>query len=167
MDRDVIVLFTTGEEIGLLGAEAFAENPPVPLKNIVAAFNIDRWRLPRRNAGGHCRAGDDGSGHGYRHGGARTEAQAVRVGRTQSLYPAAGWLGLMSHDLPAVMVTSAYGDINRLEKYFDTDYHRPQDVVKPGLELGGAAEDVAFHVALVQYFADTKRFPATVLTGTR
>jgi hypothetical protein len=77
-----------------------------------------------------------------------------------------GW-ALMSHDLPAVMVTSAYGDINRLEKYFDTDYHRPQDVVKPGLELGGAAEDVAFHVALVQYFADTKRFPATVLTGTR
>lgn len=168
MDRDVIVLFTTGEEIGLLGAEAFAENPPVPLKNIVAAFNIDSVAI----APAGTPVGIVGRGMTVLDTGiatvAREQKRKLSVSDEPNRYIRRqdGW-ALMSHDLPAVMVTSAYGDINRLEKYFDTDYHRPQDVVKPGLELGGAAEDVAFHVALVQYFADTKRFPATVLTGTR
>ncbi|HET9628994.1 MAG TPA: M20/M25/M40 family metallo-hydrolase, partial [Novosphingobium sp.] len=40
-ERDIYFVATTGEEMGLLGAEAFAENPPLPLKQVVAAFNID------------------------------------------------------------------------------------------------------------------------------
>lgn len=168
MERDVIVLFTTGEEIGLLGAEAFAENPPVPLKNIVAAFNLDSVAI----APAGTPVGIVGRGMTVLDTGIATVAREQRHKLSMSDEPNRyirrqdGW-ALMSHDLPAVMVTSAYGDLTRLEKYFDTDYHRPQDVVKPGLELGGAAEDVAFHVALVQYFADTKRFPATVVTGAR
>jgi len=70
-----------------------------------------------------------------------------------------GW-ALLQHDIPAVMVTSAYGDIARVEKFFDTDYHRPGDRVKPGLELGGAAQDVAFYVALGRWFADPRRVPS-------
>jgi len=168
MERDVIVLFTTGEEIGLLGAEAFAENPPLPLKNIVAAFNIDSVAI----APVGTPVGIVGRGMTVLDTGIATVAREQKRKLSTSDDPNRyirrqdGW-ALMSHDLPAVMVTSAYGDLARLEKYFDSDYHRPQDVVKPGLELGGAAEDVAFHVALVQYFADTKRFPATVMMGTR
>ena len=60
------------------------------------------------------------------------------------------------------MVTSAYGEIGLLERFFDGDYHRPGDVVKPGIELGGAGEDVAFHVALARYFGDLRRYPAVV-----
>ncbi|NBC88132.1 MAG: M20/M25/M40 family metallo-hydrolase, partial [Alphaproteobacteria bacterium] len=40
-DRDIYVLATSAEESGLLGAKTFAENPPLPLENIVAAFNFD------------------------------------------------------------------------------------------------------------------------------
>ena len=40
-ERDIYFLATTAEEIGLLGAHAFADNPPLPLNQIVAAFNID------------------------------------------------------------------------------------------------------------------------------
>ena len=69
-----------------------------------------------------------------------------------------GWM-LLQHDVPAVMVTSAYGDLTLLERFFDSDYHRPSDVVKPGLELGGAAEDVSFLVALGKWFADPRRVP--------
>ena len=67
----------------------------------------------------------------------------------------------MRHDVPAVMVTSAYGEVARLERFFDTDYHRPSDILKPQVELGGAAEDVLFHVALVRWFADPRRWPGT------
>ena len=69
-----------------------------------------------------------------------------------------GW-ALLQHDIPAVMVTSAYGDIKRLEAYFEGDYHRPSDDLKHPIELGGAAEDVAFQVALGRYFADARRVP--------
>jgi hypothetical protein len=57
------------------------------------------------------------------------------------------------------MVTTAYGDLKRLEAFFDSDYHRPTDVVKPGIELGGAAQDVGFLVQLGRWFADPKRVP--------
>lgn len=46
--RSVIFLATTAEEKGLLGAEYFAANPTVPVRNIVANINMDMvmylWR---------------------------------------------------------------------------------------------------------------------------
>ncbi len=168
LDRDVYVLATTGEEIGLLGAEAFAENPPIPLENFVAAFNLDSVAI----APAGTAVGIVGRGMTPLDTGIVAVARETRRRVAESSAPNQyiqrqdGW-ALMRHDMPAVMVTSAYGEIDRLEKYFDTDYHRPLDVVKPGLELGGAAEDVAFHVALVQYFADPRRYGVPVRTTGR
>jgi hypothetical protein len=161
MDRDVYFLSTTAEELGLLGAEAFAENPPLPLKSIVAAFNLDSVAI----APAGTPVGIVGKGM------TDLEKGIVQVTRAQgrrlsdSTAPNAfigrqdGWV-LLHHDVPTVMVTSAYGDIGRLEHFFDSDYHRPSDIVKPGIELGGAAEDVALHVALVHWFADMRSYPS-------
>lgn len=160
MDRDVYFLATTSEELGLLGAEAFAENPPLPLKQIVAAFNIDSIAI--------APAGTPLAIVGR--GMTRLDSQIAAVAKQQKrvLVPGEaanayvrrqdGW-ALLKHDIPAVMVTSAYGNIALLERFFDTDYHRPTDVVDRKLELGGAAEDVAFHVALGRWFADPRRVP--------
>lgn len=159
LDRDVYFLATTAEEMGLLGAEAFAESPPLPLGQIVAAFNLDSIAIAP--AGGPL--GVVGAGM------TRLDAGIAVVAREQhrKLVPPEwpnsflkrqdGW-ALIRHDIPAVMVTSAYGDRERFEHYLSTDYHRPGDVVKPGLELGGAVEDVAFHLALVRYFADPRQW---------
>ena len=161
MDRDVLFIGTTGEELGLLGAEAFAENPPVPLKSIVAAFNLDSVAIaPAGTAQAIVGKGMTGLDAGIA---AVARAQHFRL--SDSTAPNAyiarqdGW-ALLHHDVPAVLVSSAYGEITRLEHFFDTDYHRPSDVVKPGIELGGAAQDVAFHVALVRFFADPRQWPA-------
>ena len=40
-DRSILFLSVTLEESGLLGSEYFANNSPIPLKNIVAGFNFD------------------------------------------------------------------------------------------------------------------------------
>jgi hypothetical protein len=69
-----------------------------------------------------------------------------------------GW-ALLQHDVPTVMVSNAYADIPRLERFFDGDYHRPGDQLKPEIDFGGAAEDVLFHVALVRWLADLKKVP--------
>ncbi|MBC2666243.1 M28 family peptidase [Novosphingobium flavum] len=161
MDRDIYFVATTAEELGLLGAEAFAENPPLPLKQVVAAFNIDSVAIapagtPFAVVGKGMTALD-----GQIAAAARANRRVVVQGDEANAYVRRqdGW-ALLQHDVPAVMVTTAYGDLGRLEAFFDSDYHRPSDVVKPGLELGGAAEDVSFLVQLGRWFADVKRVPA-------
>lgn len=161
LDRDIYFVATTGEELGLLGAQAFVENPPLPLGQIVAAFNIDSISL--------APAGTPLAIVGR--GMTPLDPQIAAVARQQKrklvqteaanayLRRQDGW-ALIQHDVPAVMVSSAYGDIARIERFFDGDYHRPSDGLRPDIELGGAAEDVAFHVALGRWFGDPRRVPS-------
>jgi hypothetical protein len=160
MDRDVYFLATTAEEIGLLGVEAFAEDPPLPLNQIVAAFNLDSIALaPRGTPIGIVGRGLTPLDAGIL---AVAKAQKRRVidGDAVNAYVRRqdGW-ALLAHDVPTVMVSSSWSDVTRVERFFDGDYHRPGDQVKPGLDLSGTAEDVAFHVALVRHFADPKKVP--------
>ena len=161
MERDIYFLATTGEELGLLGAHAFAENPPLPLDQIVAAFNIDTIALAPRGTPlaivGKGMTGLDAQIEAV----ARKEKRRIAEGDAANAYVRRqdGW-ALLRHDVPTVMVTSAYADIARVEAFFGGDYHRPGDDLKQKIELGGAAEDVAFHVALARWFGDTKLVPA-------
>jgi Zn-dependent M28 family amino/carboxypeptidase len=160
MDRDVYFLATTAEEIGLLGAEAFADDPPLPLNQIVAAFNLDSFALAPRGAP----IGIVGRGLTPLDPGilavAKAQKRKVIDGNAANAYIRRqdGW-ALLQHDVPTVMVSSSWSDLARVERFFDTDYHRPGDQVKTGLDLSGTAEDVAFHVALVRHFADLKKVP--------
>lgn len=162
-DRDIYFLATTAEEIGLLGAHAFAENPPLPLNQIVAAFNIDSIALAP--AGSPIAIVGTGM--------TPLDAAIARVAKQQrrKIVPGDaandyvrrqdGW-ALLQHDIPAVMVSSAYSDIARVESFFEGDYHRPGDGIDKPIHLGGAAEDVLFHVALGRYFADARKVPSPV-----
>ncbi len=160
-DRDIYFLATTAEELGLLGAHAFAENPPLPIKNIVAAFNIDSIAL--------APAGTPLAIIGK--GMTPLDPQIAAVAKAQKrkivdgdaanayLRRQDGW-ALMQHDIPAVLVSGAYSDTARVERFFDGPYHRPSDDLKQTIELGGAAEDVAFMVALGRWFGDLRKVPA-------
>ena len=159
LDRDVYLLATTAEELGLLGAMAFTENPPLPLNRFVAAFNVDSNALVPRGLPvtiiGRGMTGLD----------PEIEKVARRMKRTITPGDAANrfvrrqdiW-ALMQHDVPTVMVSSAYSDPERLEQFMEHVYHRPTDEAA-GLELGGAAEDVALHVELVRHFASERSWP--------
>ncbi len=163
MDRDVYFLATTGEEIGLLGIEAFAEDPPVPLGHFVAAFNIDTVALaPAGRPFAVIGAGMtplDPHIAAYAKSAKRKLAEGVAANayvRRQD-----GWV-LMKHDVPAVMISSSWSDLNQVERFMEGDYHRPGDQISRGLELGGAADDVEFLVGLVRWFGDAKRVPFAV-----
>ena len=160
LDRDVYFLSTSAEELGLLGAHAFAENPPLPLEQIVAAFNIDSDAIAPRGTPfaivGRGMTGLDAAiatvakQEGFR---LRDDDEANEYVRRQD-----GW-ALLQHDIPAVMVTTAYGDIARIRAFFDGDYHRPSDDATHALELGGEVEDVKMLTALGRWFADLRRTP--------
>lgn len=160
MERDVYFLATTAEELGLLGAHAFAENPPLPLDRIVAAFNIDSNAIAPRGTPfaivGQGMTGLDADiakavkAEGMK---LRESDEANEYVRRQD-----GW-ALLQHDIPTVMVTTAYGEIDRMRAFFEGDYHRPGDDLSHPLELGGAVEDVKMLAALGRWFADPRRVP--------
>lgn len=159
LDRDVYFLATTAEELGLLGAYAFADNPPLPLDQIVAAFNVDSVAVAPRGTplaivGRGMTSLDE---HILKV--ARQERRKVieNDDANEFVRRQDGW-ALLQHDIPAVMVTSAYGQIERMRAFYDGPYHRPGDDLKQRIELGGAAEDVQFLVPLVRWFADIRRY---------
>lgn len=159
-DRDIYFLATTAEELGLLGAHAFAENPPLPIESIVAAFNIDSIALaPARTPMAIVGRGLTGLDSEIERV-ARREKVKVVPGDEANEYVKRqdGW-ALLQHDIPTVMVTTSYGEIERMRRFFDGDYHRPSDDLAHPLELGGAVDDVRMLVALGRWFADTGRVP--------
>lgn len=159
MDRDIYILGTTAEESGLLGAQAFAEAPPVPLESIVAAFNFDTVAISPR-----------GSPVGFI-GQGRTPLdpvieQAIKdAGRELAprelaepfLQRQDGW-ALLQRDVPAVLLSNAFGSEELLTQFLSTDYHRASDEVD-GIELGGAVDDLLLHETLIRRIADTKVYP--------
>ncbi|KAJ8136554.1 hypothetical protein OY671_010233, partial [Metschnikowia pulcherrima] len=65
----------------------------------------------------------------------------------------------MQHDVPAVMVSSSYGDPERLDRFMKERYHTPADKAD-SIEVGGMADDVTSHTESVREFADAKRVVA-------
>jgi len=165
LDRDVYFVATTGEELGLLGAMAFAENPPIPLDRFVAAFNVDSTGLVP--AGGLI--GVVGKGQ------TRLDPLIADVVRRmkRKLAPGDGanayikrqdsWV-LMQHDVPTVMVSNSYGNMERLERFMEDIYHRPSDEAGATIDYSGMADDVNLQVELVRAFADARRHPAKAST---
>ncbi len=160
LDRDVYFMATTGEEIGFLGVEAFADNPPLPLGNIVAAFNIDTVALvPAGRPFGVIGKGMTPLDP-YIAAAAKADKRKLADNDAGNAFVRRqdGW-ALMKHDVPAVMISSSWSDIAVVEKFMDGDYHRPGDQVSRGLELGGAADDVEFLTVLARWFGDPRKVP--------
>ncbi|KQM18848.1 M28 family peptidase [Novosphingobium sp. Leaf2] len=160
MDRDVYFLATTAEELGLLGAHAFADNPPLPPERIVAAFNIDSVAIapagtPIAIVGRGLTGLDKDITRVARQNGFRMaqDGDAQDYVKRQD-----GW-ALLQHDIPTVMVTTAYGDMGRMRAFFAGPYHKPADDLAQPMELGGAADDVRLLTALGRWFADTRAVP--------
>jgi hypothetical protein len=159
---------TTGEELGLLGAQAFAENPPLPLDRIVAAFNVDSTGLVPPGGPvaivGRGMTGIDG------------EVARVLAGMRRRLVPEGedaegtgpnapnayvrrqdSW-ALIQHDVPAMMVSNSYADPVRLGAFMAGAYHTPADTPDK-VDYAGLADDVRINAELVRDFADLRRYP--------
>ncbi|OBV12435.1 M28 family peptidase [Erythrobacter dokdonensis] len=158
LGRDIYVMATSAEEVGLLGARAFAAAPPVPLGNIVAAFNLDMLALAPAGAP----VGFVGEG--------RTPldpvilAEIARSGRSTGDRQLAesfvsrqdGWV-LLENGVPSVLLSNAFGSRSLLRPFLQSAYHRPSDDAD-AVELGGAIDDLLLHEALVRVLADPARY---------
>ena len=158
-DRDIYFVATTAEESGLLGAYALADNPPVPLDDIVIALNVDTIAVAPR--------GEKVAiiGRGKTNLDPLIEAVAIKAKRrieksTDSnalMRRQDGW-ALLEKGVPSLMVSGSFADMDRMQKFLGSDYHGPDDEVNDRLELGGATEDADLHVELGRYFSSTKKY---------
>lgn len=165
-DRDIYFLATTAEESGLLGAYAFAEKPVMPLDQIVVALNLDTVAVAPRGSKVSI------IGRGTTKLDPVVEAIAKKAKRKiESSTEANSFIGrqdgwaLAQKGVPALMVGSAFGDLELTQKFLSSHYHGPKDELTKDTELGGAAEDAALHLALGKFFASVKKYPAKKPTG--
>jgi hypothetical protein len=153
--RDILVMATTAEEEGLLGAEYFATHPTVPLGSIVAAINLDTVAVaPAGEPVAMLNRGNPGLD-------ALVESTATAMGRRiDSAHEADmmverqdGW-ALARHGVPAIMVGGSFASMARLNAFLQGRYHQPGDQADAGIEMGGATEDANLLVALGRRLAD-------------
>lgn len=159
-DRDIYFLATTAEEKGLLGATAFAADPPTDLKRFVAAFNADTVALS-----------DDGRriaviGRGLSEIDLDIEkvAQAEnreidQSGKADVFVRRQDGYALTRAGVPSFLISSAFADQERLNRFFSGRYHDVDDEADDQLILTGAAADANFHVALGRYFSSVSKYP--------
>ncbi len=158
-DRDIYFIATTAEESGLLGAYSFADNPVIPLGDIVAALNIDTIAIaPRRS-----KVAIIGRGTTKLDGIIETVARGLKREIEPSNDANAfirrqdGW-ALAEKGVPALMVGGSFADMKKLQVFLSGDYHGPGDELTGNTELGGAAEDTDLHIALGKYFASGRKY---------
>lgn len=156
--RDIYVLATGAEEMGLIGAQAFVRNPPFALERIVAAFNFDSVALAPVDTPLAFK------GEGLTELDPVIRQAVARAGRVLAdpRYPRKflkrqdGWAFLKA-GVPAVNLSSTAGNKDIFKHYLRTRYHAPSDEVE-GMELGGAAQDLLLHYDLITLLADPARY---------
>ena len=160
MDRDLIVLATSAEELGLLGAEAFVADPPVPLPTIVAGFNIDTVAIAPRGAPVVILgAGETPLDYGISEV-ARSLGREVLPSELQAQFIRRqdGWV-FLREGVSTVMVGGTLADEEVFQAFLNGPYHGPEDEFSAEMELGGAAEDTLLHAELIRYFGSTTTYP--------
>ena len=159
LERDIYIMGTTAEEMGLLGARYFADNPPIPLEDFQAALNIDMISIaPAGTPLTVIGWGDTPMDAPIKLAAAALN-RTIDVGEESAKYVRRqdGW-ALMNKGVPAVLVSGAFADDDILNEFMGTRYHKPSDQVHDELEISGMAEDVPLYVVLMAMLANPDRY---------
>lgn len=159
LDRDIYFMGTTAEERGLLGAYHFADQPNVPLDQIVVALNIDTIAIAGKDAPvaivGRGETGLDDIVDQVAIAGGRTvdtDLEANAFVRRQD-----GW-ALAAKGVKSIMAGGSFADMQLLQAFLGSVYHQPGDELTDATPLAGAADDANLHVDLARHFADEAKY---------
>lgn len=158
-DRDIYFLATTAEESGLLGAYHFIGDPVVPLNDLLLVLNLDTIAVAPRDAKVAIIGPKDAILRPVVKKLLRRQRREIdSTGRADIFTQRQDGWAFAQKGVPAFMVGSAFGDIDRLNAFLDDAYHGPDDELTEDTELGGAAQDATLHVWLGRHFANTRKF---------
>jgi Zn-dependent M28 family amino/carboxypeptidase len=168
--RSIYFVFTTAEESGLLGAEFFAQHPPLPLDQVAANFNVDGLNYLGRTRDLVLLGANRSSL------GPMAEALAKERGRTLGAdqHPERGYFFRSDHfpfakgGVPALSISeprefvgpNAAELLKKQEAYNNTDYHQPSDEYDASWDFSGGVEDLRFLAALAWRAAADPSMPS-------
>lgn len=156
--RDILFTNFTAEETGLIGAQHFALNPPVPTKNIVAFLNIDGMNV------------NDGVDYilGYGQGVSELESYLKDASSGLKRYvkadprPQNGLMyrsdhfALAQQGVPGLLFMSL-GDTD--PDYIAHKYHKGQDDYDETWSLGGVKQDLVLIGSILAELANNEDWP--------
>ena len=157
--RDIVILATTAEEMGLVGATWFAAHPAVPLDSIVAAINMDTVAV--------APAGEPVAqlGRGFAALDALVVSTATGMGRrideaheADIMASRQDGFALARVGVPSIMVGGSFASMARLGAFLEGRYHKPEDQADNQVVLAGAVEDANLLVALSRRLADPSQY---------
>lgn len=159
-DRDIYFLATTAEESGLLGARAFIAAPGFVLDRLVAVFNADTVALaPDGQLLAVVGRGETNLDNDLEKVAAAEGRDIDQTDKANAFLKRQDGYVFLEKGIPTFMITSAFSDQERLDRYLSGRYHDVSDEVDAELLLGGAADDANFHVALGRYFGNLDSYP--------
>ena len=168
-DRSIVFMALTGGESGLLGSEYYVVHPVFPLRDTVAALNLDGLRN-----GGPTR---DVTIFGLGNTDLEQYARAVALlqGREvtpeptpeQGLYFRSDNFSFANAGVPALYERGGIDDTARgpvwgraqLDDYIAHRYRQPSDQYSPDWDVRGALDDLTLYYGVGLRVANTRRFP--------
>ena len=162
--RSLIFLMVTAEEKGLIGAEYFARNPPVPVAQIAADVNLDMPILTY-DFTDVVAFGADRSSIGPSI--ARAAAR-MKVKLSPDPMPDEGVFTRSDHyrfveaGVPAVFLMTGFanGGEKAFQTFLKTNYHKPSDDLKQPINYEAGAKFARLNYEIARELADADARPA-------
>ncbi len=177
-ERTVVFAAWTAEESGLLGSEAYAQDPIYPLETTVANFTLDILQT----AGLARDVIQVGEGQSTLE--ERMARTAAKQGRTVSpeglpengLFYRADHFSLARRGVPVLLIMGISGGSDLVEGgreagdawvkgYIDNRYHNQNDIWDPNWDLAGAAQDVELILDMTRDLASSNDWPELKTTS--
>ncbi len=161
--RTIMVIATTGEERGLLGADYFAANPTVPLTNIVGLVNLDMPVLLYDFTDVIAFGGE----HSTMTSAVTEAAGAMGVSLSpdpmpeQSLFVRSDHYPLVKRGVPAVflMTGQANGGKAAWDDFLANVYHTPRDDMSQPIDWRAGAKFAELNYRIARKLADQPQRP--------
>jgi Zn-dependent M28 family amino/carboxypeptidase len=161
--RSVLFIANTGEERGLLGAEATAAMPPVPIDRIVAAVDLDQPLLLYPFTDVIAFGGDHSTlGETIRRAvGKVGVALAADPMPEETIFVRSDHYTFVKHGVPAILLATGYanGGEAAWKNYLSTHYHRPSDDLNLPINWAAGAKYAEVNYLITRELANAPERP--------
>ncbi len=151
--RSVMFMAVGAEESGLLGSQAFAANPTIPLKNLAAVLNMDVMNLYGRTRDIAALGMDQSSLGGVFTTAAAAEGLRVTIDSSSLIrgsFFRSDHFPFAQAGVPALSLESGHDFVDhpagwgdqQQEEYNEKRYHQPQDELLPWFVMDGAIQQI-------------------------
>ncbi|GGE10775.1 aminopeptidase [Polymorphobacter glacialis] len=161
--RSLIFVASTAEEKGLLGAEAVANNPPVPIDTIAGVVDLDQPLLlyPFTDVitfgGDHSTMGEAIS-RAVAKAGVTLSPDPMPA---ETIFVRSDHYTFVKRGVPALLLATGFANGGKAawERFLSTDYHQPSDDMKQPIDWAAGAKYARVNYLIAREIADGAERP--------